>query len=345
MSRPADCPTTVDELEDRLSEPSPQVVELLRSLDSDILFLGVGGKMGPTMARMARRAFDLGGVRRRVIGVSRFSNSGLRERLESWGIETHACDLLDRQQLNQLPDAPLVVSMSGFKFGASANPELAWAMNCLLPALVGERFANSRMVAFSSGNVYGLVPVSSGGSKETDPLRPDGEYAMTAVGRERMYIYASRKWEFPLALLRLNYATELRYGVLVDLAQQVRARTPIDIRTGYVNVIWLRDANTMSLMALAHASNPVTVLNVAGADILRLRDVSSRLAEAIDCDVRFVGQESDTAFLNNGRQAYAKLGTPECSTTTMIGWTAEWVGRGGVSLEKPTHFQVRNGEY
>lgn len=340
-----DCPTSVEQLELHLSEPTPQVIEVLRQLDGDIMFLGAGGKMGPTMARMARRAFTAAGLQRRVIAVSRFRSNTARERLEQWGVETIACDLFDRGALDRLPDVPLVMSMSGFKFGAAANPELAWATNCYLPALIGERFAKSRVAAFSSGNVYGMVPVTSGGSVETDALRPDGEYSMTAVGRERMYVYASNRWQFPLALLRLNYATELRYGVLVDLAQQVAAGQPIDVTMGYVNVLWLRDANAMSLAAFAQAAHPAAVLNVAGPEILRLRDACRRMGEHIGKRVDFVGVESDQALLNNGRAAYAKLGSPEMSVDTMLRWTAQWVSRGGESLGKPTHFQVRDGRF
>ncbi len=249
-------PQSVEELELLLSEPSAAVIRLLGDLPGDIVFLGVGGKMGPTMARMARRASDLAGVTRRVIGVSRFSTPGLRQRLESWDIETIACDLLDPDAVNQLPDAPLVISMAGYKFGAAQNPEMTWATNCLAPALICRRFRHSRIVAFSTGNVYGLVPCSSGGSLETDPLQPDGEYAMAAVGRERICAYCSKAFHTPLVLLRLNYATELRYGVLVDLAQRVWQRQAIDVSMSYVNVIWLGDANNMSLLALQHAATP-----------------------------------------------------------------------------------------
>lgn len=345
MSTYLHCPSAVADLEDHLSEPTLRVVEMFRTLDSDILFLGIGGKMGPTMARMARRAMDQAGIKRTVYGVSRFSTPGLRERLESWGVRTLVCDLLDRNQVATLPETPLVVSMSGFKFGASTNPELAWAMNCYVPALIGERFRNSRVVAFSSGNVYGMVPVDSGGSVESDPLLPDGEYAMTAVGRERMYVYSSQKWGFPLALLRLNYATELRYGVLVDLAEQVRDGKLIDVRTAFVNVIWLRDANVMSLLAIAKAASPARVLNLAGEEILRVRDVCGQMAAQMGRKVGFLNEESKLAYLSNGISSYAELGRPECDAQTMIRWTAEWVARGGASLGKPTHFQVRSGKY
>lgn len=216
-------PQTVDELDEWLSRPSPQAVATLAAHDGDLLVLGAGGKMGPTLARMARRATDAAGVRRRVIAASRFSNSGLRQQLESWGVETIACDLLDDQAVAALPPAPNVIFMSGLKFGATSNPALTWAMNCYVPALVCRQFRHSRIVVFSSGNVYGLVPADSTGSRETDPPEPLGEYAITVLGRERMFEHFSRTLGVQVATLRLNYATELRYGVLVDLAKDVWA--------------------------------------------------------------------------------------------------------------------------
>jgi len=367
------CPRSVEELEDHLSRPPEHVVQTLATLDGDLILLGVGGKMGPTMARMARRAFDAAGLRRRVIGVSRFSTPGLREKLSSWGVETLSCDLLDAQAVRNLPDAPLVVSMSGFKFGASANPGLTWAMNCYLPMLVSERYARSRIVAFSSGNVYGMVELPAGlvdsahnshnaatssgvpssewptvtgvGSRESDALRPDGEYAMTAVGRERMYSYASQRWGFPLALLRLNYATELRYGVLVDLARQVASGEPVELAMGFVNVIWLRDANAMALQALRCAEQPAAILNLAGRELLSVRQVCQKMARSMNRKPVFFGEESTSALLNDGVAAYQQLGEPQTDIETMLRWTADWVQQGGENAGKPTRFQVRSGRF
>ncbi|MDA1051998.1 MAG: NAD(P)-dependent oxidoreductase [Planctomycetota bacterium] len=339
------CPATTEQLDDLLSTPDERVVRTMRELEGDIIVLGVGGKMGPTLARMAKRASDEAGVARRVIGVSRFSVGDLRERLAGWGIETIACDLLDEEAIQQLPNAPNVVCMAGFKFGATANPSLTWAMNCYLPALVSRRFRNSRIAAFSSGNVYGTVDVGSGGSLESDPLNPIGEYAITVLGRERMFEHFSRTLGIPQSVLRLNYATELRYGVLVDLAQQVWTGTPIDVTMGHVNVIWQRDANAMALNSLVHTTTPPRILNIAGSEILRVRDVCTKFARMMNKDVTFIGTEAPDALLNNARHSYALLGQPATTSEEMIRWTAQWVMRGGASLGKATHFESRDGSY
>jgi hypothetical protein len=339
------CPTTIEQLDDLLSAPDQRVVRTMRELEGDILVLGVGGKMGPTLARMARRASDEAGVPRRVVGVSRFSTGGLREQLVGWGIETIAADLLDEAAIRALPDAPNVVYMAGFKFGATANPSLTWAMNCYLPAVVCRRFEHSRISAFSSGNIYGTVAVDSGGSIESDPPNPIGEYAITILGRERMFDHFSRTWRTPVSLLRLNYATELRYGVLVDLAQQVYAGTPIDVTMGHVNVIWQRDANAMALNSLAHTSTPPRILNIAGSEILRVREVCVEFARLMNKNVTFTGEEASNALLNNASDSYALIGPPSTTSQEMIGWTAAWVMRGGASLGKATHFESRDGVF
>ena len=271
-------PQTVEELETLLSEPTPGVIQTMQRLPGDIVVLGVGGKMGPTLARMAVRAAEAAGTPRRVIGVSRFSSPAMRERLAAWGVDTISCDLLQEDQVQRLPEAPLVISMTGLKFGTTSNPALSWAMNCYVPALVCRRYRQSRIAAFSSGNVYGLVPANSGGSVETDVPCPVGEYAITVLGRERMFEYFSREWQLPLVLLRLNYATELRYGVLVDLAQKVLRQETIDVSMGFVNVIWQRDANAMALQSLEQVSTSPTIMNIAGPEILRVRDVAAEFA-------------------------------------------------------------------
>jgi nucleoside-diphosphate-sugar epimerase len=344
-------PQSTDELETLLSEPDAALCESLAAFDSDIIFLGVGGKMGPTMARMARRALDAAGSKRRVIGVSRFGSGDLQAKLNGWGIETIPCDLLDEEAVAKLPTAPLVVSMSGFKFGATQNPSYSWAMNCYLPAVICRRFRHSQIVAFSTGNVYGRVPIVdregnvNHGCCETDHLQPDGEYAMTAVGRERMYEHFSRTLNIPLTLLRLNYATELRYGVLVDLAQDIAAGRPVDVSMSRVNVIWLADANRLALRAFAHCSTPPRVINLAGEEILSLRETGQQLAQLMQRGVSFRGTEGTTALLNDGRAGHLLLGAPQVSAAQMIAWTAEWVARGGESLGKPTHFQTTDGKF
>ncbi|MAG92882.1 MAG: epimerase [Planctomycetaceae bacterium] len=335
----------VAELEEFLSRPSEGLVETMSRLEGDVLILGVAGKMGPTMARMAVRASQAAGTSRKVIGVSRFSDPDVQAALEGQGIQTIRGDLLDREFVASLPDAPNVVSMAGMKFGATGNESLTWAMNAYLPAVVCERFRSGRIVAFSTGNVYGLVPVDGTGSVESDPPRPVGEYAMSCLGRERMYEHFSKTLGIPVSIVRLNYAVELRYGVLVDLAQQVLNRTPIDLAMGYVNVIWQGDANAMALESLEHASSPANVLNVAGPETLAVRDVVRRLGELLKTPVEFAGTPATDALLNNGSRGHELYGPPSISSERMLEWIAEWVGKGGALLGKPTHFESRDGRF
>ena len=338
-------PQSVDELEEWLSRPSPRAIQTLAALDGDLLLLGAGGKMGPTLARMAVRATREAGVQRRVLAASRFSDPAVRQRLEAWGVETLACDLLDEQAIAALPPVPHVVFMTGMKFGASSNPALTWAMNCYLPALVCRHFRDSRIVAFSSGNVYGLVPADGRGSRETDPLAPVGEYSLSVLGRERIFEHFSRTLGVPVATLRLNYATELRYGVLVDVAREVWAERPVDLSVPTVNVIWQADANAMTLAALAHVATPPRVINLAGPEILRVRDVAEQYGRIWNKPVRFAGPEGATAYLNDGRGGYPLLGDVQVRAADMLAWTADWVAHGGASLNKPTHFQVSSGKF
>ncbi|HJN12347.1 MAG TPA: NAD(P)-dependent oxidoreductase [Pirellulaceae bacterium] len=338
-------PSDVDELEELLSRPSDDVVRAMSNVKGDILVLGVGGKMGPTLARMARRASDGAGVARRVIGVSRFSSPGLDQRLNDWGVETIRCDLLDRASIDQLPDVENIVFMAGMKFGATENPSLTWAMNCHLPALVSERFRQSRWAVFSSGNVYGMTPTSGGGSAESDSPAPIGEYASTVLGRERMFEHFSRQYETPMVLLRLNYAVELRYGVLVDLAKRVLAGAPIDVSMGSANVIWQSEANAMALQSLLVAESPPRVLNIAGSEFFDLRDVGTHLGDLIGKPVHFSGTETGEAFLSNAETSHALFHRPRVTLEQMIRWTADWVLRGGDDLCKPTHFESRDGRY
>ena len=335
----------VGHLEELLSEPSAVAIEAMRRVTGDILVLGVGGKMGPTLARMARRAADAARVSVRVMGVSRFSSPGQQAALEPHGIETIRCDLLDEDALARLPDAPNVIFMAGRKFGSTGDEPLTWAMNAHLPALVCRRYKKSRIVAFSTGNVYGLTPGGRGGSREEDPPNPVGEYAMSCLGRERMFEHFSRTYGTPLVILRLNYATEMRYGVLVDLARKVLRREPLDLTMGYVNVIWQGDANAMALAALAHASSPPLVVNLAGAEELSVRAAATELARLLNVDVSFEGGESPDALISNGARGRTLLGTPRVDAARLLAWTADWVQRGGESLDKPTHFESRTGRF
>lgn len=335
----------VEHLELLLSEPTDAVVRTMGRLKGDILLLGIGGKIGPTLARMALRASQAAGVPRRIIGVSRFSTPGLQQRLESWGIETVRCDLLQRTQLNELPDTPNVLYLAAMKFGATGREALTWAMNVYLPGMVCERFRRSRIVAYSTGNVYGLVSVEGKGSVETDPLRPEGDYAMSCVGRERIFTYFSQSWGIPVALIRLNYANEMRYGVLVDLAQQVMAGRPVDLAMGYVNVIWQGDANAMVLRAFDQVASPPLVANVAGPDRLSVRQIAEQLGRLLEKSVTLTGTESPDALLSNGHRGYELLGRPQVKAQQLIRWIADWQLRGGPTLGKPTSFQVRDGKF
>lgn len=336
---------TVAELEALLSEPSEPLVRAMAKLEGDILVLGVGGKMGPSLAWMAKRASEMAGVRRRVIGVARFTAPGLEEQLHSRQIETIRADLLDEAQLARLPQVPNIVFMAGMKFGSTGQEALTWAMNAHVPALVSKQFPRSRMVVFSTGNVYGLVPVASGGSRETDALNPAGDYAMSCVGRERIFEYFSRAANIPMAFIRLNYASELRYGVLTDLAQRVWNGLPIDLAMGHLNTIWLADANDAALQAFNYASSPPLVLNVTGPELLGVRGVCAQFGRIMERKVEFKGSESPNALLNNAQQAINLFGTPLISTEEMIRWTADWVMRGQPVLNKPTHFESRNGKF
>ncbi|MBI3876976.1 MAG: NAD-dependent epimerase/dehydratase family protein [Verrucomicrobia bacterium] len=317
----------------------------MRALKSDLLLLGVAGKMGPTLARMAKRASDAAGVKRRVIGVSRFSNAAEAEKLRAVGVETIQCDLLDEAAVNKLPDVPNVLFMAGMKFGATGNESLTWAMNVHVPSLVCRRFAHSRIVAFSTGNVYGLTPVARAGSVEADTPAPVGEYAMSCLGRERMFEHFSRAMHIPVALIRLNYAVELRYGVLVDLARKVWAGEPVPLAMGHFNCLWQGDANAMTLAAFAHTSMPPFVLNMTGPELLNVRAVCEGFAKRLNRRVTFTGSETATALLSNARKCFQLFGPPRVGVEQMMDWIADWVMRGHASLGKPTHFESRDGKF
>lgn len=341
----SDTINSVDQLDEILSEPAPALISALSRIDGDILILGAAGKMGPTLARLARRAADEAGKKRRVIAVSRFGSGNLREQLERWDIRTIAADLLDESQLNSLPDAPNVIFMAGMKFGSTGQESLTWAMNTLLPALVAKRYAQSRIVAFSTGNIYGLSPVVRGGSVETDPLNPAGEYAMSCLGRERMFEHFSRKQGTKVCLFRLNYACEMRYGVLMDLGRRVWEGQPIDLAMGHFNVIWQGDANAIAIQALEHAASPPFILNVTGPELLSTRTVCERYGQLMDRKPVFIGSESADALLNNSALSQQLFGRPRIGVEHMMQWATDWIRRGGESLNKPTHFEVRDGKF
>jgi nucleoside-diphosphate-sugar epimerase len=341
----SDTISDVAHLEELLSEPTTAAVEAMRRLDGDVIVLGVAGKMGPTLARMARRASDQAGVSRRVTGVSRFSSGAQEESLHRYGIETIRCDLLDEAAVAKLPEARNVIFMAGRKFGSSGLESLTWAMNCYLPAIVCRRYRHSRIVAFSTGNVYGLAPAGSGGSVERDSPQPAGEYAMSCLGRERMFEHFSLELKIPTAIVRLNYAVEMRYGVLVDLARRVHAGETADVTMGYFNVIWQGDANAMTLALFDHVSSPPLVVNVAGPEELAVRETCETFGRLMGRSVKFTGNEARDALLSNGSLGRSLLGNPRVGASQLIEWTADWVMRGGESLDKPTHFESRDGRF
>jgi nucleoside-diphosphate-sugar epimerase len=335
----------VEELDDLLSLPSTQVIDAMGQLDGDIVVLGIGGKMGPTLARMAKRASDLAGIKRRVIGVSRFSTVALPSQLHAWGIESHSCDLLDKAGYAKLPGAANVMFMAGMKFGSTGQEAKTWAMNTFLPGLVSERYRDSRIGIFSTGNVYGLSPVGLGGSLEEDNPNPLGDYAMSCLGRERIFEHFSRTYGTPMSIIRLNYATELRYGVLLDIAERVYEGKSVSLHMGHLNAIWQGDASAISLLSLLHASSPPFVLNVAGPELLSVKRIALEFAQRFGKAVEFNGVESGDAILSNSQKSVEYFGYPSVGINQMISWIADWVQRGGEKLGKPTHFEVRSGSF
>jgi nucleoside-diphosphate-sugar epimerase len=329
-------------VEDCMTAPDPALVRDLGSVAGDVLVLGVGGKMGPTLARLARRAAP----DKRIIGVARFSEKGLRESLQAAGIETIACDLLDRKAIDALPRVPNVMFMAGFKFGATGNEPLAWAMNVHVPAMVAESFAKSRIVAFSTGCVYPFVPVDGpGATEQIAPVPPAGDYANSCVGRERMFQYFSNKHGTAGRLFRLNYAIDMRYGVLHDIGTKVRDGVPIDVSMGHVNVIWQGDANAMALRCLAHATTPTSPINVSGTEIIAVRWLAEQFGTLFGRKPVLTGKEAPTGWVTSTKRMVEEFGAPRVSLQQMIEWTADWLQRDMPSLGKPTHYEVRDGQY
>jgi nucleoside-diphosphate-sugar epimerase len=332
---------TVDELDEFMTRPSRQLVEDLGKVDGDIMVIGVGGKMGPTLARMAKRAAP----DRKVIGVARFSERWLEDYLNRHGIETIACDLLDRSAVAALPKCANVIFMAGRKFGSSGDEYLTWAMNSYVPGMVADHFAGSRIITYSTICVYPFAPVTHGGSRENDQLGPPGEYAMSCIGRERLMQHFSVKHGSPGVLVRLSYAIDMRYGVLHDLANKVRAGAEIDLSMGHVNVIWQGDACSQSLRALRHCEVPSAPLNVSGPETVSVRALARAFGEHFGKEPKFTGAESPTAWLANTSRAAGLFGYPQVPLARMVEWTADWIERRMPTLGKPTHYEARSGTY
>jgi nucleoside-diphosphate-sugar epimerase len=328
-------------LDELLCRPSQALIDDLGKVDGDIMILGVAGKMGPTLAGLAKAAAP----ERRVIGVARFSDPAVADWLQARGVETIHCDLLDEAAINALPKVQNIVFMAGRKFGAEGDLSLTWAMNSHVPALVAQAFAGSRIVAFSTGCVYPFVPVDGKGAGEDMAPNPPGEYAQSCVGRERMFEYFSRKYATPGRLFRLNYAIDMRYGVLHDIASKVLQGQPIDVSLGHVNFIWQGDASAQALRCLAHCDTPTSPINVSGHEILAVRDLAARLGERLGRAPLIVGKEEPTAWLTDTSQAVKLFGQPVVDTEQLVSWTADWVSRSMPSLGKPTKYEVRDGRY
>ncbi len=337
---------TIDDLNEALSRPTSGVLETLASIEGDILILGAGGKMGPTLARMVRRGLDaLGQTKRRVYAVSRFSAPEAAEEMQRHGVETLLCNLLDRAAVHALPDAPNVIYMAGQKFGTSSAPEQTSAMNTLAPGWVAERFVRSRIVVFSTGCVYPLLPADGPGATEHSPLTPPGEYANSCVGRERIFGFYARTHGTRVLCFRLCYAIDLRYGVLVDIAQKVLANEPVDVSMGVTHVIWQGDANARAIQCLALAEAPPAALNVTGQERIAIRDLAVRFGERFQRVPQLTGAENPKAWIWDASRSYQLFGPPTVTLEEMIEATAHWLERNGATLGKPTHFETVDGQF
>ncbi len=333
------------QLDELLSLPDQGLIDFMKNLEGDIAILGIGGKMGPTLGRLAVNAIRAAGVKKEVYGVSRFSNAEARANLEAWGVKTISCDLMNREEVAKLPDFPNIIYMAGRKFGTDGSEELTWAMNVIVPAIVGERFRNSRITAFSTGCVYPLVGANTCGCTEEAVLEPIGEYTQSCLGRERVFGYCSKAYGTKVLLFRLNYAIDMRYGVLHDIGRQVLAGEPVVNSVGHFNVIWQGDANRIALMSLMQADSPAVPLNVTGPEMISIEYIAERFGKLMGKEVTYSGVSADRCYLNNSSKAMRLYGYPRVSLDQMIDWQAAWLMKGGRSLGKPTHFEVNNGKF
>ncbi len=329
----------------RMLAPSAGLVADMAVLDGDILILGAGGKMGPALARLARQAADLAGGGKRIIGVSRFSEPGLQESLQADGVETIAADLLDERQLQALPDIPNVLYLAGTKFGTKGNEAFTWAMNAYLPGRVADKFRKSNIVVFSTGNVYPLTPVVRGGATEDFPPGPIGEYAQSCLGRERLFQYGASKNGTPLLIFRLNYANDVSYGVLLEIAKSVREERAVDLSMGNVNVIWQGDANEIAIRSLRHCATPAKILNVTGPETLSVRWLAGEFGRMFGKEPAFVNEEQPDSLLSNAAESFRLFGYPGTPLKKIMELLVAWLNEGGKVLNKDSHFQEREGNF
>ncbi len=337
--------TDLEVLEQELLTPSDALVSDMSKIEGDIIILGVGGKMGPGMAKLARKAVISAGVNKRIIGISRFSEEGTREELESEGIETISADLLNEKQLVELPDAANILYLAGTKFGTTGKEPFTWAMNSYLPGRIAEKYKNSRIVAFSTGNIYPFTPVSSGGLSEDHLPAPVGEYGQSCLGRERIFQYFSEKYQIPTLIYRLNYAIDLRYGVMLEIAKSVMEDKAIDLTTGNVNVIWQGDANEIAIRSLLHCDVPANILNVTGPETLSVKWLAEQFGALLGKEPEFINDAQPNALLSNASKAHQLFGYPRVTVRQMIEMTVAWLQGGGKTINKPTHFQERKGQF
>lgn len=335
----------IDTVVEKLLLPSDALVADIAQLKGDILLLGVGGKIGPSLALLAQQAIERSGIAKKVIGVSRFSEPGLKEQLEQNGIETHSADLMNEADLQSLPDAENVLYLAGTKFGTTGKEAFTWAMNAYLPGRVAEKYKDSKIVVYSTGNVYPYTTIASGGATEEVKPAPVGEYGQSCLGRERVFEHFSNQYKTPLLVYRLNYANDLRYGVLMEIAKSVKEKKSIDVSTGHVNVIWQGDANEIALRSFLHCSAPAKLLNVTGPETASLRWIAGEFGRIFNEEPLFTGQEESTALLSNAAESFRLFGYPKVSLKEMIQLTAEWLLQNGKTIYKPTHFQERKGQY
>lgn len=333
------------QLDDVLAHPSSADVEFARRLQGDVIILGAGGKMGPTLALRVLRSLRQAAKKTRVIAVSRFGSADAARELLDAGVETISCDLLEQHSVRKLPQIENVLFLAGRKFGSAGDPELTWAMNVLVPAQVAQHFQHSRVVAFSTGNVYPFVTAEHGGSVESDSPAPVGEYAQSCLGRERIFQYYSKKFNTPCLIFRLNYAVDLRYGVLVDIARQVYDDKPVDISVPAVNVLWQGDANSYAMRSLELCESPARILNVTGPETISVLRAAEYFASRFQRELRVTGESKGMALLNNAGACHAALGYPAVSAYELMDSVANWIESGGASLNKATKFQVTDGKF
>ncbi|MCE7063137.1 NAD(P)-dependent oxidoreductase [Dyadobacter sp. CY343] len=332
-------------LEEKWLSPSEALIEDIKRIDGDIMVLGAGGKIGPSICRLAKQAIERAGLDKRVVAVSRFSEAGLAAELNAEGIETISANILDDSQLQNLPEIDNVLYLAGTKFGTSNNEPYTWAMNTYLPGRVAEKFRKSKIVVYSTGNVYPFTAVNSGGATEELRANPVGEYGQSCLGRERLFQYFSSVYGTPLLIYRLNYAIDFRYGVLLEIAKSVLNGKPIDVSMGHVNVIWQGDANEMAIRSLLHCEAPAKLLNITGPETVSLRWLAQEFGRIFNTVPEFLGEEQPTALLSNAAESFRLFGYPRTTLKQMIGITAQWLLEGGQTINKPTHFQERKGHF